>query len=254
MKRIFAAGFFICMSCQSFAAASFTLPSKNFYLGVGAGGMFYKTSGNNYLNTGPGWPNDYYSTNGVSSQPYGLLAAGYTWQRKKTWLPNYSLGLRYMFASNASISGNINQYSLPAFKNYHYSYDVQTLTVLAILKADIYRWNNLMPYIMAGAGVVNYSTPNYSEQALVGVTPRVSPAFGGVGGNNFAYQLAVGLDYALRQNVLVNIEYDYNNYGTIRTGKGANYVTATGANFDNESLKNKLSATSLFLGVSFYVG
>ncbi len=257
MKRIFATAFVICVSCQSLAAippsSLATSSSKKFYLGIGAGDMFYRVSGDNYLGTGTGWPNDHYSNNGISSQPYGFLAAGYTWQRPENWLPNYSLGLRYTYVSAASVSGSIDQYSLPAFNNYHYSYDLQIVSLLAIFKADLYRWHHIMPYVLLGAGVADCSTSDYSEQALINVTPRVNPGFENNSSNNFAYQLGVGIDYAIQENLLVNIEYSYLNDGTIHTGNGTNYVTATGTNYDNESLKNKITATTLLLGLTYYM-
>jgi opacity protein-like surface antigen len=260
MKRIFVAAFFLCLICQPIAVAASILPSnmtnaspKGFYIGADIGGMFYRVGDSNYLNTGPGWPNDHYASNGISDQISGFLAAGYTWQRQADWLPNYSLGLRYMYSSNTTVSGYIDQYSLPAFRNYHFSYDVQMLSVLATLKANIYRWRNLMPYVLVGAGVASYGTSDYSEQALTGVTPRVSPGFADNSGNNFAYQLGIGIDYAVQENLLINIEFDYIDYGKVQTGNGVNYATLTGTNYATESLKNKITATALFLGLTYYI-
>jgi opacity protein-like surface antigen len=258
MKRILAAGLVFCCFSSSWAAVSSIFPINayphRFYIGAGAGEMFNHVSGGNSLSTGTGWPDDYYTTNSISNQPYGFLSAGYTWDRQEQWLPNYSLGLRYMYTSAATVSGHIDQYSLPQFRNYNFNYDVQLLVVLATLKADIYRWQNFMPYALLGAGIATYNTSNYSEQALSGVTPRVSPGFSSSAGNNFTYQFGIGVDYALRENLWVNVECDYADYGSIRTGKGLNYMTLTGTNYDNESLKNELTAAAVFLGVTYYPG
>jgi len=258
MKRILIAGFIFCLTCQSLTATASVLPDNTYtrkpYIGAGAGAMLYRVGGNNYLGTGEGWPDDAYINNGASNEPYGFIAAGYSWQREENWFPSYSLGLRYMYASATTMSGYITQYSLPEFQNYNFSYDVQLLSLSAIAKADLYRWHNLMPYILVGAGIANYSTSNYSEQALSNVTPRVSPGFGGNSGNNFTYQFGIGIDYAIQENLLINLEYDYMNYGTVQTGKGVNYATLTGTNYDNESLKNNLTATALFLGLTYSIG
>jgi opacity protein-like surface antigen len=257
MKRIFTGSLILCLTCTSLAQAFSLLPvnlgTPRFYIGVGAGDVFYKVNGNNYLGTGEGWPDDHYTSNDISNQPSGFVAAGYTWQRDETWLPNYSLGLRYMYVSPTTVSGYIDQYTLPGFRNYHFSYDVELLSLLAVLKADLYRWHNWMPYVLLGAGAANYGTSDYTEQASSGVTPRVNPAFGNTSGNNFAYQLGAGVDYAVRENLVINLEYDYMDYGTVSTDKGTNYTMLTGSNYDNESLKNKISATSLFLSLTYYI-
>ncbi len=256
MKRIFVAGFLFGLCCQSLATASPISNSnytQRFYLGAGAGDMFFRVGNNNYLSTGLGWPNDYYSANSISNQGYGFLAAGFAWERDSELLPIYSLGLRYMYVRNTSTSGYVEQYSMPEFKNYTYSYDTQILSLLAIAKANIVRWNWFMPYVLAGAGIATFGTSNYEEQPLGGVTPRVSPGFGDGSGNNFAYQVGVGFDIALLENLLINLEYDYINFGTISTGTGADYPTLTGTNYDNESLKNKIDATTLFVGLTYFV-
>ncbi|MHB1221777.1 MAG: outer membrane protein [Gammaproteobacteria bacterium] len=257
MKRIFAASAILFLSGSSLAAASIsssTMQPKGFYLGGGVGDTFNKISGSSYLDTGAGWPDDHYANQSISDEFYGFLVAGYTWQRSENWLPSYSVGLRYMYVPSAEISGYVDQYSLPDFRNYNYSYDVQLLNILAILKVDLYRWQHFMPYVLVGAGVTTFTTTDYSEQALDDVTPRVSPGFGDGSGNNFAYQAGIGIDYEVNQNLVLNLEYDYINYGWVNTGKGANYSTLTDTNYDNESIKSKLSATTLFLGMTYYIG
>lgn len=255
MKRIFSAVIFFCLSCQALAAYFSVLPSADspkLYIAAGAGDMFYDVSGTNFVGTGTGWPNDRYNINRISDQAYGFIEAGYAWDRPERWLPRYGLGARYIYVPKTTISGSIDQYSLPGFNNYNYNYDVDMLSLLAVFKADIYRMQNWMPYVIAGAGITAFGTSNYTEQATSGVTPRVSPGFSGNSGNNFTFQMGLGIDYALLQSLLINLEYDYIHYGSIRTGKGANYPTLT-TNYDNESLKNDIKATTLFLGVTYTI-
>jgi opacity protein-like surface antigen len=225
----------------------------SFYLSAGAGDLFTRVEGDNLVATGAGWPSDHYSSNDITDQPYFVLAGGYMLSRPNDWLPYYSLGLRMMYASTTTISGTVEQYSLPDFTNYNFKYDIQLLNILATLKLDLYRWKNLMPYVIGGVGLTNYSTSEYTEQALSGVTPRVSPAYGSNSGNNFSYLLGVGVDYAILDNLWINAEVNYMDFGSIATGKGQNYATLTGTNYDDQSLKNKISATSLFLGLTYFV-
>jgi opacity protein-like surface antigen len=256
MKRILTLCCLFTLSTQLWAARTYfpieTADPPNLYVGAGVGESFYRVQGNNSLGTGAGWPDDKYVSDGISNEPYGFIAAGYTWMLSDAWLPSYSLGLRYMYVAPATISGHIDQFSLPGFTNYNYSYDVQLLNLLAVFKLDLYRWYDTMPYIMLGAGVTNVSTSDYTETATSGVTPRVSPNFGSNSANNFAYQVGVGIDYVMRNNLWLNFEVNYIDYGTIYTGKGANYSTLTGTNYDNESLKNTIAATTVFVGLTYY--
>lgn len=228
--------------------------SGAFFISAGAGDMFNRVEGDNSLGTGAGWPPDHYVSNGISDQPFFALSGGYTWARPNDWLPYYSLGLKLMYVSTSTVSGYIDQYSLPTFRNYDFKYDVQLLNVMATAKVDLYRWKDFMPYLTGGLGLTNYYTSQYSETATSGVTPRVSPGFGDGSGNNFSYTLGVGVDYVVKQNLWVNLEVNYNSFGNVGTDNGQNYATLTGTNYDDESLKNSISATSVFLGLTYYVG
>lgn len=228
--------------------------TNSVYFNLGVGDRFYRVSGDNKVGTGDGWPPDHYGTTTINDQPYFSLIAGYTWSRPDVWLPYYSLGVQMAYTSTTTISGYIDQYSLPAFRNYNFDYEVSMLNIMGTAKVDIYRWQQLMPYLTAGLGIANYATSNYNETALSGVTPRVSPGFGNGSGNNFSYSVGLGLDYILLNNIWFNAEYNYTNFGVVSTENGANYANATGSNFDNQKLKNTVSSTSIFLGMTFYLG
>ncbi len=256
MKRMSIASFVFCLSCQSWAAASLTVPNNTlvprFYISVGAGEMLNQSSGDNYLGTGAGWPDDHYVRNTITNEPVGFIEIGAAWQRPEAIFPGVSLGLRYMSAAAAKVSGYIDQYSLPDFRNYDFSYQVQLSNLMALLKAGVCRVGIAMPYILAGAGAGIYSTSNYTEQATPNVTPRVSPAFASVSNTQFSYQFGAGIDFAILKTLSLNFEYDHIHYGTVQTGNGVNYATETGTNYDNESLRNKINANTLFLSLTYY--
>src|SRR6185312_6941258 len=94
------------------------------------------------------------------------LAGGIQWEQSSKWLPYYSLGIKGTYVPLITEKGYINQYSLPNFRNYNFQYDVRFFNLLGTLKADIIKWHNLMPYVMAGAGIANYNTSSYRESAL----------------------------------------------------------------------------------------
>lgn len=249
MKRILTAGLVIGVTLPLIATASYQ--GKPFVNG-GVGYFFNRASGDNFLGTGAGWPDDQYLVSHASDQPAVFLGGGYAWVSDSTWLPAYSLGFRVLYATATSITGVIDQYSLPAFRNYSYSYEAAFLNLLGTLKVDLFRYQRVMPYLLLGVGFNYYSASDYTEVAYGGVTPRVSPGFQSNSGFNFAYNLGAGIDYALTDNVWLNVEYYYGDYGTIQTGEGQNYATLTGTNYDNESLKHKVNGTTAFFGVTYY--
>jgi opacity protein-like surface antigen len=256
MKRILAAGLVISVTLPLIAVASPESNSSAYqgkpFVNGGIGYFFNRVSGDNYLGTGAGWPDDHYMTTQASDQPAVFLGGGYAWVNDNTWLPAYSLGFRVLYATATSISGVIDQYSLPSFRNYSYFYEAAYLNLLGTLKVDLFNYKSFMPYVLLGAGFNYYSASDYTESAYNGVTARVSPGFQSNSGFNFAYNLGGGIDYALTDNVWLNVEYYYGDYGTIQTGNGMNYATLTGSNYDNESLKNKMNGTTAFFGVTYY--
>lgn len=251
MKRILATCFSIALfSLVSSQALSFQ--ETPIYLSVGLGGFYPQVSGNNYIGTGSGWPDDYYRQQSISSQPTFYIGGGYSWSRPNDWFPYFSLGLQYSYVSSTTVKGYIDQYSLPGFRNYTYQYDVEFYNVLGIAKLDIYDWHGFMPFVSGGLGVANYGTSNYQEAAAPGVTPRVSPGFTAASGTNFAYSLGIGIDYAWQSDLVFSLDFNHQSYGTISTGKGANYPSLTG-NFSNEALKNAIAANTYTFGMSYYI-
>lgn len=247
MKRISSLCFLLCLTIPAWSA------TQTFYVGAGLGNMFYRISGNNFIGTGDGWPDDHYISPSITDEALGYLTAGFECKRANFWFPMTSVGIRYQNIAPTEIAGFIDQYSLPQFRNYQYTYSVKLQTAMLTLKSNIYRWQQFTPYVLVGAGAVDYSTYTYNEQALSNVTPRVNPGFRENSDQNFAYQLGIGFDYLLRENLAVNLELDYNYFGMIKTGNGANYVTLTDQNFSNEHLEHKYSATSLLLGFTYYM-
>jgi len=55
-----------------------------------------------------------------------------------------------------------------------------------------------------GAGVASYSTSDYKENALSGVTPRVSPALQMIRATILLIKAGAGIDYALQENLSLN--------------------------------------------------
>lgn len=257
MKRIFIlCSILCCAATQTDAYATNIFSSGKAYIGAGGGELFpTTTTTTNSTATGPGWPNDTYTNRRtLSDEPYFFVDGGYTWKRKSNWLPYYSIGARYSYAAPMTVSGNIDQYSVPGFTNYGYQYSIQQQSILAILKADLFRWKKIMPYVTGGAGLAINNAFNYKEQAYSGVTPRVSPGYQSNATTNFSYILGGGFDVILTKKLWLNLEYNYANYGTVKTGYGADTSTLTGYNYSGCLLKNKLRANTALLGLTYYLG
>lgn len=260
MKRILTAGLLFC--CSNVLASATETQSTNYlsfldnkiFYGAGIGEIFPTAAHDTSVQTGSpgsGWPDDLYSITSTSNNQYYYLTGGFYWERNKRWFPYYNAGLRLLYMRPTTVSGVVDQYSLPEFRNYTYKYDIELLNLLVTAKLDLYRWKQWLPYLTVGAGVSNYFTSDYTEQAQAGVTPRVSPGFQDNSGANFTYSLGAGIEYAIWQNMLVNLEYNYAFFGTIKTGMGADTTTFTGTNYGNQNLKSKLTANAVFLGMTF---
>lgn len=234
-----------------FCLSNSILAQGNWFASVGAGATFLNVDSNNFISSGEGWPNDQYHNTGVDAAGAFVLDGGYQWSNRNVWLPFYSLAMNYTYASPANVKGNIEQYSLPEFNNYHYQYKIQTQTFLAQFKADIYQWRGFMPFLLAGAGMSLNNASNYSEQAVPGVTPRVSPGFKGQTNSYFSYVFGAGLDYILQKNIWTSLMYEYSNLGMAQTGPGVNTATLTGTNYDTDNLKTKVTSSSIFLSVTY---
>ncbi len=251
MKGIIRSVFLLCLSQSLWAIShsSTSLPlssPQGLYVGIGAGLASSNVDVNHFVPTSPGWPSDEYHSNRVDNAALYSLLMGYTWATGYTWFPFYSLGLNYTYANPAKVSGSIEQYSLPAFTNYLYHYNIQRQTLLAVLKVDIHRWRNLMPFVSAGAGVSANKASGYVEQAIPGVTARVSPAYSTRTNTDISYALGVGFDLIATQQLVFTLEYNYGYFGFAKTGYGV------GNNAGN-SLSNKLTSNSAAISVRYYL-
>jgi opacity protein-like surface antigen len=162
---------------------------------------------------------DIYTADNSSNQTSLGLTAGYRWQNESLWLPQYALGLRYKYLLANDMSGQIIQYSLPEFTNYNYTLKTSSNVFLVAAKADLYKYKQLMPYLSLGLGLA-FNDASYSEKALAGITPRVSPNFASQTSSQFAYTLGAGLDFKFTEQLLFSIGYEFQDMGSLSTGPG----------------------------------
>jgi hypothetical protein len=223
----------------------------NWYLNVGAGRTQPLTDSNNFVGTGTGWPDDYYTANDTHGSFMATIGAGYIWNRYNDWFPALSLGAQFTYTTQSKISGMIQQYSLPEFENYTYDYQFRRRTLLGIGKADIYRIGNFLPYVTGGLGVSFNTTSNYSEQPLSNVTPRISPSYRSVTHDYISYMAGLGVDFVICNYLWLSVEYNYGNFGFAKTGNGVSTPSMTGFDYSNQNLKNKLTANNFLFSATY---
>lgn len=221
------------------------------YVDASVGRSSYKMDKDNFINPGPFWPSDHYYKNSIHDASFVGVGAGYAWRGDSQWLPVIMAGLDFSVAVQGKVSGFINQYNLPQFHNYSYSYDFSRQTLLAVVKGGITSCLGWMPYLTAGTGPSFNRASSYSEEPLANVTPRISPGYGTATHSSWSYMIGAGIGYELHENTLVSLEYNYSDFGSVRTSNGAGTPTVTGVNYSDVHLSNTLKANSLLLRVSY---
>ncbi|MDQ0391210.1 opacity protein-like surface antigen [Labrys monachus] len=105
------------------------------------------------------------------------------------------------------------------------------IPVLANLYYDIGTWNNLTPYVGAGAGIAHV---DWDRIELGGSCDGACPAASGAGSWHFAWQVGAGLDYALTDRLSMEVDYRLLDLGNARAGSTPVGNLAARTVWDNE--------------------
>lgn len=221
------------------------LPS--WFMDVGLGWVFNQKLGTAYL-ANIELPSDQYTSPKVNQVPMSFISGGYIWSRRAAWLPFTSLGLEYSYDMPATVKGVIEEFTDPEQANFKYKYKVAHHNLRLIGKANLYRWQNWMPYVSAGAGLSWNRFTNYSEQAISEFPSlRPNPNFVNKTASSFSYSLGTGLDYIFNENLWGGLGYRYDQFGWGKTGD-------TNAEFSDKSLKNTSRAHTIILSLRYLFG
>lgn len=233
-------------SRQWFTVADLDQPKKsstrsNYFMGV-QGSALWSMAGdrilvNNHSDLDPPMDVDIYSANDNTRGAIGLVL-GETWHENRKILPDYGLGFRYQHLFQNSISGDIEQYSLPQYNNYSYTWGNSANTLTVFTKLNLFNYYHISPYIEAGLGVSFNQTMQYQETAFSGVTPRISPDFGGGTNTAFAYHAGVGVDIPLTNQWSASIGYEYQNLGKVSSKDGRDSWSDTTLSLGNYQLNS----------------
>lgn len=241
----------LCATVSVSNAAEWTSvdPNNGWYAGVSGSVLWSNLPSSMSVNNGASCVaslnKDVYSVKKGTDTAFSVNA-GYQWQNERQWFSGYALGLRYQHFYMKSIKGTVTQYALPQFLNYNYTWDLGSDLIALASKIDITRYGSFTPFIDLGLGLALNHTGTFSEMAVAGVTPRISPRFGGQRQRNFAYNLGLGLAFDLLPQCSLSLVYDYQALGGLRSTKGES--TWSGEHLDLGSYK----ANMLSLGLTYH--
>ncbi|WP_298624256.1 outer membrane beta-barrel protein [uncultured Legionella sp.] len=195
----------------------------SWYLGVDVGAAYTNTPDYMTVDNGSEFPFpehlDQYSLRLKNMTQLGLQA-GYRWKRNERWMPACSLGLRYQHLFKKNTEGSIMQYSLPDFKNYSYRWGISADVLSLYSKVNLATFGRVMPYVDAGIGVSFNHGRHYSETAYPDITPRISPNFRTNTLHQLSYNVGLGLDILLTQQLLLYVGYDFQSFGRMQSDNG----------------------------------
>lgn len=241
----------------SYAATLHSLPNVPHYTQTSAwflmgqiGGQKGNTPNSTTIHNGSGlvspYDEDIYTTNAPGMATLLGAAAGYRWEFSNRLINAVSLGVQYQHFFSSDVGGQVTEFSLPQFTNYHYTWETESNLLLANTKFTFFRHKKILPYFSVGLGAV-FNNGQYSETALAGVTPRISPDYESHSAGQFAYTLGGGIDYQLTEKFFVSVGYQYSDLGNLSSGNGTETWTTQHLNFsDYQSNAFVLSIIYLF--------
>jgi opacity protein-like surface antigen len=175
------------------------------------------------------------------------VGAGYRWQPNTKWLPAYSVGLRYKHYFNTNLGEKVSQFSLAEFTNY-YNWNVAADLVMVSTKLNIIQIGHFLPFINAGAGLAFNRTSNYYEIPGPDEELRDNPGFKNNHTCRFTYSFGAGVDWQVRPQVIVSLDYEFQDLGSLYSGSGVN-------NFANGSLTSKIyQSNNILLSLTYLFG
>jgi opacity protein-like surface antigen len=225
--------------------------SGNWFAEIGVGQQWNRLNNSMLIANGSDFPAPFNLDIFTASNPSQTslnVGGGYRWQRDALWFSAYGLGLSYKHIFSKDIQGTITEYSLPEFLNYDYSWSVDSDVVLATAKLNLLQKGRFSPYIKGGIGAAFNNTSHYSEYALPGVTPRISPAFADQDTSQFAYSAGAGLDFKFNTRLLLSIGYEFQDLGNIASGYGVTTWAGQSLNL------GRYSSNEVVLNLSYLFG
>lgn len=192
---------------------------------------------------------DLFSTTDHKKGGMASFMAGSRWETDRSWLPAYSLALRYQHLFNQRVAGTITQYSDPDFVNYDYQWKTQSNVLSVFSKINLTEAKHFSPYVNLGLGGALNQSRGYEESPLGSVIARSdSPAFGAHTQPQLSYSLGAGLDYQIQRQWVMSLGYEFQNLAAMTSGFGQTKWSAEKLALD------PYKTNAVLLSLSYLVG
>jgi len=216
------------------------------YLDVGLGGVLKQKMGSNYLLPISNDASDQYVSAKGKKVPLLLLGAGYVWSRAAAAFPFTSLGAEYSYAFASKLLGAINNKSTPEAHQNDYQFSASHHNARLVVKSDVYRWQQFLPYVAAGLGLSWNQVSNYKEIPIgTSAQEHTDPKFPSGNKLNFSYSLGTGIDYIFSKTLWGSLGYRYDQFAGFKTKPSAEEKNI------GRVFSNKLSGHSVLLSLRY---
>jgi hypothetical protein len=141
------------------------------------------------------------------------------------WFPGYAITIDALQSiADSKVNGKWTYTLHSPANHYHYSYDVNVLTVGANLAIDLYRWRNFTAFIGPGCGIDWLQSRNFATDPIDASDVSTFRYTGDID-NNFYYQGEAGLRYSYGRKSL-SLAYVYRDLGRVSSGAGTTQAGA----------------------------
>ncbi len=159
------------------------------------------------------------------------------------YLNRLLLGLN-VYQTSTSLSGDVWQYELPQFNNYHFKAPIKSTRLMLDLRPGFFTWHSIEPYVILGIGVA-WNSMSYKETVTASdVNANSALVLSSHTTSSLAWNFGGGFKVALTDKLSTNLEYIYailghgspaDDPGAVRLGTTPNFT---------------LQSQSLLLGLS----
>lgn len=184
------------------------------------------------------WLNAQESTIGITSAPFvevdtltssdsdhvaalGTIGIGYVIpfdtdsDEEVKWLPGMILSVDGTYQFESELSGEVYQFSDPAFSNYNYQYGIQNANLLANLTLGLVEYQRWTLFAIGGLGAA-WTWIEYQETTNPGETQGNLTLDTG-SNTTFAWQAGGGLGYEILPELDATLTYLYTDLGKVQT-------------------------------------
>lgn len=176
-----------------------------------AGGLDWYTISDTHLIISP-FETDKNEVDDHSARGMWKIGVGYYFfdecLRQRDYLNHLLLELN-LYQTSASVAGNVLQYELPQFNNYHFDAPVTSTRLMFDFKPSLFTWENITPYPILGVGVT-WNSISYREKPKGSDIDSMSRLILSKHKMaRFALEAGAGLNVVLSEHIAISAEYIY---------------------------------------------